>query len=292
MERGRGPDGGSGQHVAVSDVGGLRRVTRPLHPGLRPHLCGRTAFSHLAPPYQVRMVPTGHVTLTVSLAEPFSRVRRLGAPGADTDRVGSAVVGMEDRPAWCVHPGGRQEVVRLEVTPLGAYRLLGLPMRELTNLVVDLPDVLGPEAGVLVERMAATPDWAARFDLLDAALLVRLERSPEPAPEVEHAWSLIDASAGAVPVARLAEEVGWSRGHLVRRYTEQVGLSPKTTSRVLRFRRAVELLPRRTGDLAALAAECGYYDQAHLTREFRDLAGLTPGRMATAGRPVEEALDR
>ncbi|MGW1771359.1 helix-turn-helix domain-containing protein [Streptomyces sp. NPDC002104] len=283
-------DDGTGQDVTVLDTGGLRRVTRPPHPGLKPYLRGRVGYSHLAPPYQVRMVPTGRVILNISLAEPFSQIRRLGMPGSGTGRIGSAVVGMEDRPAWCAHPGGRQEVIRLEFTPLGAYRLLAVPMRELTNLVVGLDDVLGPGTAVLVERLAADRGWAARFDLLDAVLLARLERGPEPAPEVQHAWCLLSGSAGSLPIARLADEVGWSRSYLVRRFTEQVGLTPKTSARVLRFRHAAKLLARGPVDLAALAATCGFYDQAHLTREFRALAGLTPGRMATTSRPVDEAL--
>ncbi|MFI5529073.1 helix-turn-helix domain-containing protein [Kitasatospora sp. NPDC051853] len=291
MDRVFGHRGGADRGVTVSRIGDLRRITRPLHPGLRRYLRGRTGYSHHAPPYRVRMVPTGRVTVSVNLAEPFSQVRRLGAPDPGTGRIGSMVVGMEDRPACCAHAGGLQEVIRLEFTPLGAYRLLALPMRELTNLAVELVDVLGPAAGLLVERLAATPGWAARFDLLDAVLLPRLEHGPEPAAEVAHAWHLLARSAGTLPVARLAEEVGWSRGHLVRRFTEQVGLTPKTSARVLRFRRAADLLAHGPVDLAALATDCGYYDQAHLTREFRALAGLTPGRMATAARPVDEALD-
>ncbi|MFH7596436.1 AraC family transcriptional regulator [Streptomyces racemochromogenes] len=277
--------------VTVSGgAGGLRRVTRPLHQALRPYLVSRVGFSHLAPPYQVRLVPTGHVIVTVSLAEPFSQIRRLGMPGSGTGRIGSVVAGIEDRPAWCAHPGGRQEVIRLQFTPLGAYRFLALPMRDLTNLVVELDDVLGPAAGVLVERLAATPSWAHRFDLLDAVLLERLGRGPEPAPEVAHAWCLLTDSAGTVPIARLAEEVGWSRSYLGRRFSEQVGLTPKASARVLRFRRAAQLLTGGPVDLAGIAATCGFYDQAHLTREFRALAGLTPGRMAATARPVQEAL--
>ncbi|AYG84652.1 HTH-type transcriptional activator RhaR [Streptomyces hundungensis] len=280
----------TGQGVRGPEADGLRQVTRPLHPGLRPYMRGRIGYSHLAPPYQVRMVPTGHVVLTVDLAEPFSQVRRLGTPGPGTGRINSLVVGMEDRPALCEHPGGRQEVIRLEFTPLGAYRLFALPMRELTNQVVRLDSVLGPGTDALVERMAATPDWDARFDLLDAVLLGRLDRGPAPAPEVDHVWRRLAASAGSIPVGGLAEEVGWSRSYLVRRFTQQVGLTPKTAARVLRFRRATELLAGGTVSLAGLSAACGYYDQGHLSREFQALAGITPGRMTTATRPVEDAL--
>ena len=239
-------------------------------------------------PYEVRLVPSGRATLVISLAEPFSRIRRLGAPGAGIGSIGSLVVGMEDRPAICVHPGG-QEAIRVEFTPLGAYRLFGMPMSELTNLTVEIRDVLGPEAGVLVERLAATPDWSARFDLLDAALLDRLEYGPEPAPEVGHAWHLLAGSAGAIPIARIAAEVGWSQGYLIRRFTQQVGLTPKASARVLRFRRAVTMLGGGSASLTEISTACGFYDQAHLNREFRAIAGTTPGQMV-ASRRVEGAL--
>jgi AraC-like DNA-binding protein len=270
----------------LTRIGGMWRVTRPWHPGLRPYLLSYAGYREAVPtPFRVLMMPTGRANLVIQLAEPFTGVDRLGVPGGRSGRIGSLVVGLEDRPALCVHPGG-QEVIRLEFTPLGAYRLLGMPMRELANRVVELDDVLGREAAELVGRLAATPDWSARFDLLDHALLTRLDRGPEPAPEVRHAWRLLAGSAGTIPVARIADEVGWSHGHLVRRFTEQVGLPPKTSARVLRFQRALRLLARGNASLAEISAACGFFDQAHLNREFRTLADTSPLRLA-AMRPSE-----
>ncbi|MFF0082237.1 helix-turn-helix domain-containing protein [Streptomyces canus] len=275
--------------VEVARLGGLWRVTRPWHPGLRPYLRSCVGYwEAVATPYEARLVPTGRATLLISLAEPFSQVRRLGVPDTGGGSIGSLVVGLEDRPAICTHPGG-QEAIRVEFTPLGGYRLFGLPMSELTNLAVGIRDVLGPEAGVLVERMAATPDWAARFDLLDAALLARLEYGPLPTPEVARAWHVLAGSAGAVPIARIAAEVGWSQGYLTRRFTQQIGLTPKTSARVLRFRHAVALLGRGATSLTEISTACGFYDQAHLNREFRAIAGTTPGQMV-ASRRVEGAM--
>ena len=162
-------------------------------------------------------------------------------------------------------------------------------MGELTNLAVEIRDVLGPEAGFLVERLAATRDWAARFDLLDAALLDRLGYGPEPSPEVGHAWQLLSDSAGAIPIAGIAAEVGWSQGYLIRRFTQQIGLTPKASARVLRFRRAVAMLGSGAASLTEISTVCGFYDQAHLNREFRAIAGTTPGRMVAARR-VEGAV--
>lgn len=275
--------------VDIMRLGGLWRVTRPWHPGLRPFLRSYVGYwEAVTSPYEARLVPTGHATLVISLAEPFSQVRRLGLPGGDSGRIGSLVVGLEDRPAICVHPGG-QEAIRVEFTPLGAYRLFGMPMSELTNLAVEVRDVLGPDAGWLVERLADTRDWAARFDLLDAALLARLGHGPEPSPEVGHAWRLLSGSAGVIPIARIAAEVGWSQGYLIRRFTQQIGLTPKASARVLRFRHAVALLGRGATSLTEISTACGFYDQAHLNREFRAIAGTTPGQMMAARR-VEGAL--
>ncbi|MFE2147173.1 helix-turn-helix domain-containing protein [Streptomyces sp. NPDC059456] len=275
--------------VEMTRVGDRWRVTRPWPAPLRPYLHSYAGYwEATASPYRVRLVPTGRAVLLISLGEPFAQVRRLGAADTNGEVTGSLVAGLEDGPRDCDHPGG-QEAIRIELTPLGAYRLFAVPMCELTNRVVGLSDVLGPGAEALAGRLAATADWAARFDLLDVALSARIARGPDPAPEVAQAWRLLVRADGAMPVARIAAEVGWSQGHLVRRFTEQVGLTPKMSARVLRFHRAVRLLARDGADLSGVAAACGHYDQAHLNREFRALAGTTPGRMAAA-RVTEGAI--
>ena len=189
---------------------------------------------------------------------------------------GSFVTGLSDTYA-VIEQFGNIECVDLKLAPLGAYRLLGVPMDELTGEVVELADVLGPDAGRLTERLANTSGWPERFAVLDAFLLDRTENGPAAAPEVGWAWRQLVESGGAVPIGALAHEVGWSRRHLVTRFRQQVGLPPKTAARIIRF----ENLLRRVGtagraDWSRTAAECGYYDQAHMNRDFREFAGTTP----------------
>ncbi|AXE24844.1 AraC family transcriptional regulator [Streptomyces globosus] len=279
-----------GHGVRMTRTGGRWRVTRPWPAHLRPFLHSYAGYwEAAATPYRVRLVPTGRAVVLINLGEPFAQVRRLADDtGLTGQATGALVVGLEDGPRVCDHPGG-QEAIRLELTPLGAYRLFALPMGELTNRAVGLGDILGPSARLLVDRMAATRSWTTRFDLLDAALTARLDSGPVPAPEVVQAWRLLRRTGGTVPIGRIAAEVGWSQGHLVRRFTQQVGLTPKASARVLRFRRAVRLLTSEHVTPADVTAACGYYDQAHLNREFRALADTTPGRMAGA-RLAEGAL--
>jgi len=98
---------------------------------------------------------------------------------------------------------------------------------------------------------------------------------------VAGAWRLLVGSGGAIRVGELAERVGWSPRYLQRRLLAETGLTPKAAARVARFDRTRRLLQRTAGAghapaLADLAAACGYYDQAHLAREFRELASCPP----------------
>ena len=223
-------------------------------------------------------VPFSGLPLIVSFG-PSIGVAPAGAPERGR-RVTSFLAGLHDHAVVTAYEGP-QAGVQADLTPLGAAVLFPGLVAEAANRVVDLADVLGAEAERLSESLALAPDWATRFDILDAALTARLATTRRPAPEVRHAVSRIAASHGGVAVARLADEAGWSRKHLTARVRAELGLSPKTLARIARFERAVALIGDATS-MADLAAACGYADQAHLGHEFRALAGTTPGAYAAA----------
>ena len=115
------------------------------------------------------------------------------------------------------------------------------------------------------------------FDLLDSLFAARFAEARAPSDDVAWAWRILDSTHGRAPIGWICDRLGRSRRHLASRFREQIGLPPKTVARILRFDRAVELLGRDGADLADVAFECGYYDQAHLNRDFRDFAGKPPG---------------
>jgi AraC-like DNA-binding protein len=173
------------------------------------------------------------------------------------------------------------------MAPLGAYRLLGRPVTELAGTVVDIEDVFGHDGRRLIEAVREQPTWPRRFAVLDRFLARAAERGPRPAPEVFQAWRRIVGSGGGVPIGWLADEVGWSHKHLISRFLQQVGLTPKRAARLVRFERVRDRM--RTGDPPRwdqLAADDGYADQAHLIRDFRAFTGLTPTEyLRRAGTP-------
>lgn len=168
--------------------------------------------------------------------------------------------------------------INVELSPLGAHSLLGVRAGELASRVVGLEDVMGRRGAELPERLADAGSWSQRFDILDTVFAAGLTDRPGLPRPLGQAWGRIVSSGGAARIGAVAAEVGWSRRHLLDRFRVEFGFSPKVAARVVRFDRARRLLEHPGGSSAAMvAARCGYHDQAHLTREWQDLAGCPPG---------------
>ena len=192
----------------------------------------------------------------------------------------SFVAGLNDDFAR-VEAAGATYCVQMDLTPLGAYRLLHLPMSELAGRVVTLRDVIGADVDDLAGRLYDAGDWAARFALLDRFVRRRLADGRPPSPAVAWAWQQLVSSRGRVRIDRLTDALGCSRKHLAQRFAAEVGKSPKTVARILRFQHACALMRHGANrDWTGIAFDCGYADQAHMIREFRSLAGLTPVGLA------------
>jgi AraC-like DNA-binding protein len=177
------------------------------------------------------------------------------------------------------------------LVPLGAYRLLGLPMDELSGQLADLADVLGAAGRRLAEHLRQAPGWRQRFTLMDQFLLRRLASGPRPSPEVGWAWHRLITTRGTVPIGWIADEVGWSHKHLIARFRRQAGLRPKTAARLIRLDAVWQHLDEQPEplDWGQVAADAGYADQAHLIRDFRQFTGTTPtGYQALMPRPTRD----
>jgi AraC-like DNA-binding protein len=229
------------------------------------------------PPVTHRGLPTPYLTLVLTLDDPlvvYAHPDPRQAPGSYDALVG----GLHLAPALLAH-GGRQSGVQVAVHPLACRALFGLPGGELAGLDLDLADVLGRlRVEELRARMLAARGWPARFAAVDAALsALARRRDAEVHPDVAHTFHRLLSTGGRSPVRELTAEVGWSPRHLTDRFRVETGLGLKEAARVIRFDRARRRLTPGT-PLARLAADTGYYDQAHLAREFRALAGCAPSR--------------
>jgi AraC-like DNA-binding protein len=155
--------------------------------------------------------------------------------------------------------------------------LLGVPGHELVDAHVPLAAIDTPAAKLLSAELAAAEDPADALRKLGAVLGKLIDAGVAGDPLVGHAAQLLDRPAATV--GEVATEVALSERQLHRRFRDRVGYGPKTLQRVLRFQRFLDQLdrdPEHPDGLALIAASLGYADQAHLTRESRELSGLSP----------------
>lgn len=215
--------------------------------------------------------------LIVTFGEAFAI--GLGRPPSARDRFGSFAAGLFAGPV-VIDSFGAADCIQIDFTPLGARRFFRLPMHELADAMLPLDDVLGVGGIRLREQLGNAATWPERLEIARSFVAARLDAGRGVAEGSALAYQRLQHSGGTIPVARIAEHVGWSRKHLAQRFRDDFGLGPKTLSRMFRFNRALDQARRTGEDWARVAADCGYSDQAHLVREFRALGGATPTALA------------
>jgi AraC-like DNA-binding protein len=195
--------------------------------------------------------------------------------------------GLVRGPQWNYFVSGpkpRGAVAGVSFRPGAAGALLGVPITELTDRHVTVDALWGARGLALRERLLAAGEPQSVFRMLEQDLTTRLERPLLINPAVAHA--LASHSIGWVPsrIAEIQRESGYSPRHFIALFRAAVGLTPKHYYRVKRFTAVLRhLASGEAAHLADLAASVGYSDQAHMTREFREFAGITPRQYRPSG---------
>jgi AraC-like DNA-binding protein len=177
-------------------------------------------------------------------------------------------------------------VVGASFLPGMAAPILGESLLELRDRHVSLEELWGYRGLELHERLAAIADPAAICRALEAELLARMRRPLLIHPAV--AYALRPGASSLQPrVEAIQKQSGYSPRHFIELFHSAVGLTPKHYYRVRRFSDALSRLARGDAKLADVAAVAGYSDQAHLSREFRELAGVAPSAYRPRGADSE-----
>lgn len=222
-------------------------------------------------PFDVEWLPNGRTTLVF-------RVLEEGRRGDVT------VAGPRTR-AQFKNASGIARAVMVQFKPGWSAPLLGVAADTLTDQIVLLEDIWGRSGADLCLDLLAAPGLPDVMDRLTRALALRALRVAEtfePASGLLARRAVRLLEGGEVRVESVAERLGVTARHLRRAFKESVGIGPKEFARSVRLQRAVRRAAT-TKDWAAIAADAGYYDQAHLIADFRQLVGLTPGAFLKRG---------
>jgi AraC-like DNA-binding protein len=259
------------RYEAEVQSGAMRYVTRKPGPPLRGIVDYLWALSDAPGHTRERIVPSGTLEMVVGLG--WFR--------------GGVVSGCYDR-AFDIDTRAHDLILGIHFKPGVPARVLGVPAGELANAHVALDDLWGASATELHERLCAAPNFQQRFELLEQALIARLPDGLDRRPAVSA--GLAELEQPGVAVGHVADLCGLSRRRFIEVFTEDVGMTPKRYSMVRRLQRALTLALRSPSEAwVQIALDCGYFDQAHLCRDWAELTGLPPGALrALRGIPVKE----
>lgn len=170
-------------------------------------------------------------------------------------------------------------VIKVGFQPGALNRLLGIPMTELLQVeAFDAADILGKEVRVLNEQLKNVPTYDAMKNCIDGFLLQRLHKV-KALQSVDHSLALLVKGGGLITIDRLANEACLSNRQFERKFKERIGFSPKFFSRLVRFSNAWQLKENDPGiSWTKIAYECGYFDQMHLVKDFKEFAGSNPSK--------------
>lgn len=248
-----------------------------LHGIVRGAYCGWTEYAEY--PVPRRELASTIVPLIINFgpryrltAGPSSNAT---SPSAPVQRH-SFVAGVHD--TWVSVESAREScALQVNMTPLGAHLVLQSPMHTLAGCTYEVADVLGASARLLAEQLGNLSTWPERFAVVDAFLRARVARATRAPAAVQWVWQQLCAQRGNVPIAALTRETGYSPKRLIAAFREHVGLPPKQVARLLRFEHLVARLddPSQV-TWSTRALDSGYFDQAHMTRDFTAFAGCTP----------------
>lgn len=175
--------------------------------------------------------------------------------------------------------GHNHLVIKAGFQPGALNRLLGIPMTEFLQVeAFDARDILGKEIYSLNEQLKNAASYDAMKDCIDAFLLQRLHKVKEPQP-IDQSLTTLVKGGGLITIDRLANEACLSNRQFERKFKERTGFSPKFFSRLVRFSNAWQLKENDPGiSWTKIAYECGYFDQMHLVKDFKEFAGSNPSK--------------
>jgi AraC-like DNA-binding protein len=225
-----------------------------------------------------RVIPSGTLEMVINLHEDEFRIERPASTGTEGVRFRGAIASGAYERAFVVETRAHASIIGVHFKPGGAASILGVPAGDLMSQHVELEALWGRGAVTLRERLCAAMHTAQRFRILEQALVDRVSRcSNVQSLRGEVGVALARLGEPGVEVGDLARLVQLSHRRLLQLFTEQVGMTPKRYSRVLRFQRALRLATTREAPVwTRVAHECGYFDQAHLCHDFAEFTGFSP----------------
>src|SRR5262249_49929108 len=189
-----------------------------------------------------------------------------------------------------ISPTGVVELIGIRFHPGGTLPFFRLPMHEVTNQVVELAAICRELERDLAPIVESDHNVGSKIRAIQELFINRVQGGE--ASGLLALGAQIVSHAGKVSVDALAANAGLSGRQLERRFLREIGVGPKLLCRIVRFQQVFRAVDNADPNWAAVAADCGYYDQAHLIRDFQQFAQQTPSVLLAQSTPLTDAFSR
>lgn len=236
---------------------------------------------------QTPILPDGCVELILNCGPPFQQTEE---NGERIRQPAQFVVGQMTRPVL-ITPTGCVELIGIRFHPGGTMPFFKQPLHQLTNRIIELGGLDSGLESELRAALSSSPALPDRIKAIESCLTRRAQAFSGDQGLLKLTGNAVGLG-GRITIDRLADSAGISSRQLERRFLVEVGLGPKLFCRILRFQEVFRAVADNTAGWAALAVDCGYYDQAHLIRDFQEFAQQTPAVLLAQSSGLTEAFTR
>lgn len=237
---------------------------------------------------QTPILPDGCVELILNCGAPFQQKHE---NGEQTTQPAHFLVGQMTRPVL-IAPTGFVELIGIRFHPGGTMPFLKQPLHELTNRIIELGELDSALESKLGDALNSSPLLTGRIKAIESCLTRRAAQAFAGDQRLLELTASAVRLGGRITIDQLANSAGISSRQLERRFLIEVGLGPKLFCRVLRFQEVFRAVAGDSPGWAALAVDCGYYDQAHLIRDFQEFAHQTPAVLLAQSGGLTKAFTR
>ncbi len=233
-------------------------------------------YSNYNPGHEIdRLIPDGTANLIIELGDVPQYIFDNKNLTRKSTYKGAWVSGMQTE--FISISSANNGMLVVQFHPSGAFPILHLPINELQNQVVDADIVLGNSIYELREQLMEEHHIDKKIQLVENWLLQRLKDQSTPESVIQYAVALTIQYPSELSISEIKNKIGYSHRHFIQLFKKHVGLSPKQYQRIVRFNKVLESINNGENiSWPQLSLSCGYYDQAHFIKEFKEFSGLNP----------------
>jgi AraC-like DNA-binding protein len=176
-----------------------------------------------------------------------------------------------------VEQGFDNAMIGVHFKPGGAYPFFSFPISEINDAVVELDLLYGSIITDLREQLLEAVSLEIKFQVLEQFLITQAKTNLEVDEAIEFALKQILASPQMLAIKDLSDKIGITQKHLITKFNQVVGLTPKLFTRITKFQKVIQLIGyQQNVEWPAITYECGYYDQSHFIKDFVHFSGMNP----------------